>query len=159
MLNKIPWYVALFQSLPESFLILKLGLILLRIDVKVKDALIISAIAAAFSYFIRLYFMTFGMHTFYTLILLMVLVTLIGEIRMINAAIGIFIGVLIVGVLQSISVPLLLSLMGISISELGIFPILNIILFIPSGLIMGLTYLIVSKKNFYLIDLNTYTKD
>jgi len=154
MLNKIPWYVALFQSLPESFFILKLGLILFRIDIDVKDSSIIASIVAIFSYLIRKYFVTFGLHTIITMILLIILAKVIGKIKIIHSIIGVFMGVLITGALQSATVPWLLSVSRMQISDLAIYPILNIVFFIPCALIMLLMYLFVKRKNFYLFDLN-----
>ncbi len=159
MLNKIPWYVALFQSLPEAYLMIKLGLILFRIDISAKDSLIISSIAAVFSYLVRNYFVTFGLHTIFTIILLIALVTLIKKIKVIYSAIGVFMGVLIAGVLQSVTVPLLLSINEMQISDLATHPILNIIFFIPCGLIMLLIFLLVKRKNLYLFDLNMYIRE
>ncbi len=159
MLNTIPWYVALFQSLPESFLILKLGLILFRIDISVKNSFLIASITAIFSYLIRRYFITFGLHTVITMILLIILCTIIGKIKIIHSVIGTFMGVLIAGALQSIIVPLLLSISKMQINDLGIYPILNIVLFIPCGLIMLLIYFFIKKRNFYLLDISTYTEE
>lgn len=159
MLNTIPWYVALFQSLPESFLILKLGLILFRIDIDVKDSLIIASIAAIFSYLIRKYFVTFGLHTIITMILLIILCTIIGKIKTVHSITGVFMGVLIAGALQSTIVPLLLSISKMQINDLGIYPILNIVFFIPCGLLMLLIYFFIKKRNFYLFDLSRYTEE
>lgn len=154
MLNTIPWYVALFQSLPEAFLILKLGLILFKIDIDIKYSLIISSISAIFSYLIRKYVVTFGLHTVTTIILLIILVTAIGKIKIIHSTIGVFMGFLIVGALQSATVPWLLSISKMQISNLAIYPILNIVFFIPCALIMLVMYLFVKRKNFYLFNLN-----
>lgn len=159
MLNKIPWYVALFQSLPEAYLMIKLGLILFRIDISAKDSLIISSIAAVFSYLVRRYFVTYGIHTISTIILLIALVTLIGKIKVIYSTIGVFMGVMITGVLQSVTAPLLLSMKKMQISDLAVYPIFNIIFFIPCALAMLFLYLFSKKMDFYLFDFNTYVKE
>ncbi len=159
MLNKIPWYVALFQSLPEAFLILKLGLILFRIDINTKDSFIIAFLVAIFSYTIRRSSMTFGVHTIVTTILMIILVVFVAKIKIIYSTIGVFMGVLIAGVLQSITAPLLLSINKIQIGHLAEYPVLNILFFIPSALAMLFLYLFVQKKNLCLFDFNLYTEE
>lgn len=159
MLNEIPWYVVLFQSLPEGILMLKSGFILFRIDISVKDSLIISFITAIFLYLVRKYFMVYGLHTIFGTILLIILVTLIKKIKVIYSAVGVLMGVLISGVLQIVTVSLLLLINGMQISDLAVYPVLNIILFIPCALIMLLIYLFSKKKGFYLSDLSIYNYD
>ena len=154
MLNEIPWYVVLFQSLPEMFLVLKLGLILFGIDINIKDSLIIASVAAIFLYLARRYFVTYGMHTIAAIILSIILVTLIAKTKVIYSIIGVFMGALISGALQSITVPMLLSINDMQISDLAIYPIFNILFFIPSALIMFFAYMFLKKKKNYLFDFN-----
>lgn len=160
MLNEIPWYVALFQSLPEAFLMLKLGFVLFGIDMDTRNSLIIASISAIFSYLIRKYFVTYGVHTIAATILLIVLATLIAKIKIKYSAIGVLTGVLIAGILQSITVPILLLMNNkIQINHLFAHPVLNILFFIPCALIMLFLYLFSKKKNFYLFNFNTYVKE
>ena len=159
MLNEISWYVALFQSLPEAFLMLKLGFVLFGIDIDTRNSLIIASISAIFSYLVRKYFVTYGVHTITTTILLIVLATLIAKIKVKYSAIGVLTGVLIAGILQSITTPLLLSINKMQIGHLAIYPVLNILFFIPCALIMLFLYLFSKKKNFYLFNFNTYMKE
>ncbi len=159
MLNEISWYVALFQSLPEAILMLKLGFVLFGIDIDIRNSLIIASIAAIFSYLVRKYFVTYGVHTIATTILLIILVTLIAKIKIKYSAIGVLTGVLIAGILQSITTPLLLSINKMQIGHLAIYPVLNILFFIPCALIMLFLYLFSKKKNFYLFNFNTYMKE
>ena len=154
MLNEIPWYVVLFQSLPEMFLVLKLGLILFGIDINIKDSLIIASVAAIFLYLARRYFVTYGMHTIAAIILSIILVTLLAKTKVIYSIIGVFMGALISGALQSITVPMLLSINDMQISDLAIYPIFNILFFIPSALIMFFAYMFLKKKKNYLFDFN-----
>lgn len=159
MLNEIPWYVVLFQSLPEGVLMLKLGFILFRIEINVRDSFIISFINAVFLYLIRKYFSVYGLHTVLGTILLIILVTLIRKIKVIYSTVGVFMGVSISGALQIIIVPLLLSMNGMQINDLAVFPVLNIVCFIPCALIMLFIYLFSKKKDLYLSDLNMYNYD
>lgn len=156
MLNEIPWYVVLFQSLPEGILMLKLGLILFKIDINIRDSFIISFINAVFLYLVRKHFMVYGLHTIFGTILLIILVTLIKKTKVIYSAVGVLTGVLICGALQIIIVPLLLSIKGLQISDLAVFPMLNIVCFIPCALIMLFLYLYFKKKRLYLFDFNIY---
>lgn len=155
MLNPIPWYVVIFQSLPESFLIIKLGLSFFRLDISNKENLIISSISGIISFLIRKYIPIFGLHTVITVITLIVFLSLISKIRFEYSFIAIFMGVIVTGALQSIIVPVLLSVNNMEISDLGNYPIFNIIFFLPCALVIYLIYMIIQKKKLYLMDLKT----
>ena len=159
LLNQIPWYVALFQSLPEAYLMINLGLILFRININTKDSFIIASVSAVFSYLIRKYFVTYGIHTVITIVLLIILVTLIGKIKVICSVVGVFTGVLITGVLQSVTIPILLSVNEMQINDLATYPVFNILFFIPCALIMSTLYLLSKKKDFYLFDFDIYVRE
>ncbi|MGE4284824.1 MAG: hypothetical protein AB7G87_14120 [Clostridia bacterium] len=159
MLYKIPLYVALLQSIPETFLIIQLGFIFFNIHINYKKSLIISLISAVISYIVRKLFTTFGIHTFLLLIALIFLIRVITKIHLMHSVVGVLTGALIAGVFQMVTTPLLLMVYGKIMSDLALEPWLNILFFLPSGLLMVLSYLIIRKNHFYLIDFNMYHKD
>ena len=66
---------------------------------------------------------------------------------------------LIDGLLQSILTPVLLSLFQSAPEGLITSPWLNIVLFIPSGLLMFLLYIFISERKIFLFDLKIYEND
>ncbi|SNS57272.1 hypothetical protein SAMN05446037_101358 [Anaerovirgula multivorans] len=156
MLNHIPWYIALFISLPETFLIIKVGLNLFKEDISIKDNLLISLIVAVFSYSIRIYLNVYGLHTIATAVLIVILVNFIMRKALVHSVICVFAGLLIMGVSQSVTVPFLLVLLRRSMTDLNFYPWLNIFLFLPSATIVSGAIILMKKKKIYLLDLKKY---
>ena len=67
-------------------------------------------------------------------------------------------GVMIAGVLQSVTAPLLLSMKKMQISDLAVYPIFNI-LFYTMCFSNAVFVFIFEKMDFYLFDFNTYVKE
>lgn len=156
MLNHIPWYIAVCLSLPETFLIIKVGLNLFNEDISIKDNLLISSIVAGFSYMIRIYLNVYGLHTIVTAALIIILVNFIMRKALVHSVICVFTGLLIMGVSQSVTVPFLLILLRKSITDLNFYPWLNIFLFLPSASIVSGAIILMKKKKIYLLDLKNY---
>ncbi|KJS23304.1 MAG: hypothetical protein VR72_01860 [Clostridiaceae bacterium BRH_c20a] len=156
MVHSIPWYIVLTVSIPETFLCLSLGFSLFNVPVNNKDKLILSILAGISSYIIRKIPLLFGVHTFIFLIFLVILTRLLCKIGLIQSVICILAGMMIVGILQSITSPLIIDLSGINVNEVSDKPWINLILFLPSGLIMTLLYYLIKKFNLILYDLKIY---
>ena len=156
MVHSIPWYIVLFVSIPETYLCLSLGFSLFNVPINYKEKLILSSIAGIASYFLRKLPLLFGIHTFILLILLVIFAILLCKISLIQSFICILTGIMVVGILQSIISPVLIDLFGINVSNAGKKPWINILLFLPSGLIMLLIYFLIKKFNFILYDFKIY---
>ena len=63
MLYSIPWYVVLFQSIPEMFLLIILGFKLFNIDVNFKKTLLVSLLISIIVYIVRKFASVYGFHT------------------------------------------------------------------------------------------------
>lgn len=137
MVHSIPWYIVLFVSIPETFLCLSLGFSLFNIPIYYKEKFILSVIAGIASYFLRKLPLFFGIHTFIFLILVVSLTTILCEIGFIRSLICVLTGVMIVGILQSITSPVLINLYGINVNDAANKPWINFLLFLPSGLIVS----------------------
>lgn len=153
MLNPIPIYVFLLQSIPESFLWIKVGLALFNIDIPGKRALPLAIIIAFSSYILRIFVSIFGIHTFLMTILLVILLYKIEHIPLAYAFISMLTGALIIGVLEGAVLGLAHLILEKSIEDLVLNPWLNILFFIPpASILLGIFY-ILKRKNLYLLDL------
>ncbi|MEG6615968.1 hypothetical protein V6C27_05935 [Peptococcaceae bacterium 1198_IL3148] len=154
----LPWYVILFQSFPETFLMIILGFKLFNLNIELKKVTIISLIVCVFAYFVRHLPLAFGVHTLILVLIDAILCRAIGNIKLVYGLIGITVGALINGVLQSLLVPIMLSIGGMGISALSSEPVLNIVLFLPIGIIMLALCMVIKKCNFVLYDLSIHGK-
>ncbi|HBQ25844.1 MAG TPA: hypothetical protein DD791_05575 [Syntrophomonas sp.] len=150
----IPWYIAIFESIPETFLIIFLGTALFNIFILRIKIFHASVLSAGASFFIRLLPLPFGIHTFIGLIVISCLVWLFGELSWWVAFICTLAGMVCLLVLQSLMIPVMLPVLGLEYSELAKQPWLNVFLFIPQGLLMAVAVLFVKSKKVYLYDLH-----
>ena len=159
MLFKIPIIVAALQSIPEGFLIVIVGLKLFNIDIKLKEAIGISIIHGVLSYLIRRYVAVYGLHTIFSIIVLIVLVKMIGEIPFFHSIVSILLSFLLTGIFQVVTVPAILQIMNMSFKQLSQDPKLTIIAAIPTFALLGIIYLILNRTGFYLYNLKVYKKE
>lgn len=150
----IPWYVVIFQSIPEAFLVLVMGFALFRIRIDTKHAVFIAVLSAFSTYLIRLAPIVFGVHSLIAIALLIVLTVLIARINIGPATLAILGGVVILAVLQSLMIPILFNFASVQFSDLSDRPWLNILFFIPQALVMIIIYITALRNDWYLYDLS-----
>ncbi len=159
MLYQIPWYVAFFQSMPETFFVIAVGLRLYNIKIDSKYIFIISFVTGMVGYYIRKISFSldngilFGVHTILTIITIAIFIKIIIGTKWTNIFVPIITSALIMGVIQSITLPLFLNIIDKTIEDLITYPYLNIWTAIPGFIIMIVLYYIVEKKNLYIFDL------
>ncbi|WP_031514750.1 hypothetical protein [Desulfofalx alkaliphila] len=152
----IPWYVVLFQSIPEAILVILLGFKLYNLNISIKHIIIISSISCMFGFFIRMLPIPFGIHTFSFVLISAVLVSSITNIKFWHSLICIMTGVIIEGVLQSLMLPVILGIINVSFNELSLYPALIILAFIPLCIVMLGIYMLVNKCGFVIYDLSIH---
>jgi len=148
----IPWYVVLFVSIPEAFLVVVLGFSLFNLRISYKNALLVALIAAWVCYLVRLHNRINGIHTLIEALAIIVLCVLITRINTCKTTTAILAGLTIAGGLQYSYLSLIFSLTSTNINDLISRPWLNILLFIPQAVVMTLLYLWVRKTHFYILD-------
>jgi hypothetical protein len=159
MLFEIPVIVVLLQSIPEGFFIVLVGLKLFNIDIKYSRALVISFSYGIFSYIIRRVVFIFGLHTFLSILILILLVKILRKISIFNAIISVLVGSLLAGIFQVITAPLVLNIIDIEFQQLADNPGINIIASLPTLILLGLSYYLLSITGFYLFNVNLSKKD
>ncbi|HHV25886.1 MAG TPA: GHKL domain-containing protein [Tissierellia bacterium] len=156
MLYSISWYVVLFQSIPEMFLLIILGFKLFNIDVDFKKALLVSLLISIIVYFVRKFASVYGLHTAILIFCSLILIKIILKMNIAYSFICIVTSLLINGLLQNTITPILLNFFHTTTQDLVKNPWLNIFFYIPNGLIMLYLYLFTIKKKIYLFDLKMY---
>jgi len=156
MLYSISWYVVLFQSIPEMFLLIILGFKLFNIDVDFKKALLVSLLISIIVYFVREFASVYGLHTAILIFCSLILIKIILKMNIAYSFICIVTSLLINGLLQNTITPILLNFFHTTTQDLVKNPWLNIFFYIPNGLIMLYLYLFTIKKKIYLFDLKMY---
>lgn len=143
----IPWYVAVFESIPEAFLIQILTLKLMdEKNIFFLNIFKVSILYGAATFFIRSIALDFSQHflfSFHTILLISVLTllsSLVHKISLERCFISIFIVSVLFGLIQYTFVLIVFNLYELNIYALQNNPWLNITLFIP---VAGITYLIV----------------
>lgn len=159
MLYSIPWYVVLFQSIPEMFLLIILGFKLFNIDVSFKKALLVSCLVAVIVYLTRRNVNVYGLHTVMLIFCSLFFIRMILKMNIAYSFICIVTSLLINGLLQNTTIPILLKLFQSAPKDLIKNPWLNVFIYIPNGLIMYLFYIFIKKIQFYLFDLRMYEND
>lgn len=149
----IPWYVVLFVSIPESFLIIILGLALFNLEIPYKKVLLISTFSAICSYFVRQLPVIFGLHTLIGVLLLTALLIWLGKVKPGAAFLSIAVGFVVYFLLQSIALPLFFLLTSENQEAFVLNPWYCVAFFIPIAVISALLYIILKKYHLYIYDL------
>lgn len=150
----IPWYISVFVSIPEAVLIVLVGFKSFNLDIKPQQLFTISVISAVSTYILRRTLVIFGLHTIAALFILILVCWIMTKIEFWKLVISITFGVTISGVLQSITVPILFKVMSLTMAQIINNPKLNLILFVPEGVILAIIVMIIGKFDLYIYDLN-----
>lgn len=139
-LYPIPWYVALLETVPETFLVVKLGFKIFGTDVDTRKALLISLMNGIFTYFVRKMPLVFGLHTIMIILFLALLAKAFLKHSSGYCFASVATGELILGILQSTVLYFLFSVTSGSVDDLAYKPWLSILYFIPVAIVMFFLY-------------------
>jgi len=150
----LPWYIVLLISIPQTFLIVKIGFQLFNLHLSSSRAVLLSLIIGVLAIFAREMSLPFGVHTIILIVSSTLLAAIITGTNLWHCFLSIVAGALILGVLEGVLLPILLKITAASTDSLGMKPWLNILYFLPSGIIMVVLYLLAKKRNYVLFDLS-----
>ena len=151
--TQLPWYIVLLLSIPQTFLIVKIGFQLFNLYVSCSKALLLSLAVGVMTIYARGLPLPFGVHTIILAVSSTVLATVVTGTNLWHCFISILTGSLILGVLEGVLVPVLLKITAATTDSLVSEPWLNILYFLPSGAIMAIGYLLAKKRHYVLFDL------
>lgn len=150
----LPWYIVLLISVPQTFLIVKLGFQLFNLRLSFSRALLLSLIGSVLVIFARELPLPFGFHTVILIVSSALLTTVINRTNLWYSFIAIIAGTLILGVLEGVLLPVLLKITSTTTDNLVLRPWLNLLYFLPLGSIAVFFYALAKKRNFVIFDLS-----
>jgi len=149
----IPWYAVLLISVPETFLIIKIGFNLFNLDVDSWKSLLIALITGVIIYFIRLMPLMFGVHTLIGIVLLTILVAIFEKIDLWDSFVSVLLGFIIFGVIENVVLTIFLNITSKTINDLALNPWLNILSFLPTLIMVLILYGLIKRFKFIIFDL------
>lgn len=146
----MPWQAIIFQSIPESVILISLGLGLLGLYPPFKKVVLVAIIYSLSSVVIRGLPLPFGAHTLILLPLLAVLLKLFFKMDWWKMATATLLGTIIFGLVESISIPLMLTLTGYDLATVMRDPWLRVVFPLPDEIILGTLAWIIWRKGLSL---------
>jgi len=153
-LPPLPWYIVVLTSAPETFLILKIGFQIFNLQLSFSKALTLSLIVSIFAIFVWKLPIPFGAHTIILLVFAIFLTTVVTGTKLLHCFIAILAGALVLGGLEGLVLQLALKMTGATTVSLTLNPWLNVLYFLPVGIIMAFFYLVANKRNYVIFDLS-----
>ncbi len=150
----LPWYIVLLISVPQTFLIIKIGFQLFNLQLSYSRALMLSFIVGILAVFARELPLPFGVHTIILIVFSALLTVVVTGINLWHCFISILTGTLILGVLEGVLLPIFLKITATTTDSLALNPWLNILYFMPLSIIMIFFYLLAKKHNYVIFDLS-----
>ncbi|WP_258359453.1 hypothetical protein [Moorella sulfitireducens (nom. illeg.)] len=147
----MPWTALIFQSIPEEIIIITLGLALVGEYPRMRGIVVVAIIGALFSFFFRRLPVSFGIHTLTVIVVFTLLMRLTLRVNLIKGLVASILGILLLGIIESISIPLVSSLTGISIDVALRDPWLRVLFPLPDEIILGVMAYYCRRRHFSLI--------
>lgn len=151
--TQLPWRIVLLIAIPQTFLIIKTGFQLFNLHVSCSKTLLLSMAAGVVAILARELPLPFGFHTIILVVSSALFATVVAGTNLWHCFISIFTGSLILGVLEGVLLPVFLKITANTADSLALEPWLNLVYFLPSGIIMTVVYLLAKKYNYVIFDL------
>lgn len=150
----LPWYIVLLVSFPQTFLIIIVGFQLFNQYISYSRALLLSLIVSILTIFARGLPLPFGVHTIILIVSLTLLATVVTDTNLWHSFISILSGALILGVLEGVLLPIFLKITETTTDDLVLEPWLNLVCFLPLGIIAAIFCILAKKRNYVIFDLD-----
>lgn len=150
----LPWYIVLLISVPQTFLIINLGFQLFNLKLSYSRTSFLSLVGGVLAIFARELPLPFGLHTIILIVSLALLTAAIARTNLWHCFLGIIAGTLILGVLEGALLPIFLKITSATTDNLALKPWLNILYFLPLGIITVVLWVLAKKRHFVIFDLS-----
>lgn len=149
----ISWYEVLLISIPQTFLIIKIGFSLFNIEIKSKQTALLAIVIGVAVYFLRIVPLLPGTHILFLIFFSSVSIALISKIKMSYSLVSIIFGTMVLGGIESITIPLFLKLTSRSIVDLPANTWVNVQSFLPTLITAVLLYWVIKRYGLILYDI------
>ncbi|MBC7347793.1 MAG: hypothetical protein H5U00_10165 [Clostridia bacterium] len=116
-MDRMPLLALFLQSMPEEFIVIALGLLLVGYRPPLARLVPVAVLSATASYFIRALPFPFGVHTLIFVAVTVVLVWLILRITWRRAVLAVLLGVTLLALVEGIAIPVITGLTGLSMAQ------------------------------------------
>ncbi|KUO64102.1 MAG: hypothetical protein APF84_08310 [Gracilibacter sp. BRH_c7a] len=133
---KIPFLALILQGIPETIAVATLAFVVAKIPIKWKKIVLIGMILAFTSFGLRLFPITFGIHTIFSIGLLFILLIRIGRSNLNTALIASLLSYLAVIISETVCLSLLMPLFGVTSDMILSNVTIRILITFPQVLMM-----------------------
>ena len=152
-MDSMPFYMIFFQSIPETIILVTLGLILTGFRSSWRQVLLVAVLVSLSSYFIRGLPLAPGINVFLQLPLMIVFIVLICKIPLVYAMVVSFLGLICINITETIFNGIIFFITGISVQEVMANPLWRIIYPVPEFIFLIVVILIINHYGIVLYDL------
>ncbi len=153
LLQYIPWFLALFISIPQAMLVIYIGFSLCNIAVDLRKCILCSILFAITSYIVRPLAVSLALNTLILGTFLVITTSLIFAVHVKKTIIACLLGIMISGVIESLVIQILLWIQQDIAERIIVDALLNITTYIPVFLATLVILLIIKRTNFVLFEL------
>lgn len=153
-MNYIPWYEAILISIPQTFLIMALGFGLFNMKIDLKKSFLIASAFGVICYYLQQLPISGELNALILVLLLTLATRLVFGIRIFYCFISVILGLLIYAVLESLLLPVFLTMTQLSLDAVLNSPLLNIEAFIPVCLVTCTILWLIKRYRIRIFDLS-----
>ena len=151
-MDSMPFYMIFFQSIPETIILVTLGLILTGFRSSWRQILVVAVLVSLSSYFIRALPLAPGINVFLQLPLMIVFIVLICQIPLVFATVVSFLGLICINVTETVFNGIIFFITGISVQEAMANALWRVIYPVPEFIFLIIVILIINHYGIVLYD-------
>jgi len=151
-MDEMPFYLVVFQFIPETAILISLGLTLLGFKPRLKSILIIASLESLISFLIRSLPLPPGANVFIQLPVLIILTVYFCSLDLVYAALASLLGLVVIGLTETAFNFLISAASGISIQQALRDPFLRLLFPLPEFAFLTGSVLVLRKYNLALFD-------
>lgn len=148
----IPWYLAVFISIPQTFLMIQLGFRLFNLIPGISSTLIVSVTVAIFSYLVRGTSVPFHVNTLVIFSFMVVSMSWLEKVHIKYVLLCIILGYVSYAVLEQLSIIIAIKGFHYTLYQILDQPMLQLMFFCPIALFLFAILAIIIKKKIFLYD-------
>ncbi|AFV11681.1 hypothetical protein Tph_c14720 [Thermacetogenium phaeum DSM 12270] len=153
LMERMPLYLVVFQSIPETAILISLGLTLLGFKPKLKSVLIIASLESLASFLIRTLPLTPGINVFLQLPVLIVLTACCCSLNLLDAALASLLGLVVLALTETVFNLLISAVSGIAVRQALEDPLLRLLFPLPEFVFLTVVIIILRRYNLALFDI------
>lgn len=152
-MNKWSYYLILFQSLPETAILISLGLVLIGLKPKLKNVFIIALITSIAAYFIRALPLTPGIHIFIQLPVLIFSTAYFCRLPLKYCVLASFLGIISITIVEISFNTIICQITGITLKQALAEPFTRLLFPLPEFIFLTFLILIFARKKITLFNI------